>query len=252
MVSSDLHDEQIDQFARAVASPITGAQISRTVERTNTTKHDDKAGWSKEDRLTSYLANVNRSDDIGEALSVLIEKLDLAENSSLADEVGDILVGSPYTLQFNEDRYELATRTNEDVSDLKDKHRSLIEESAPLSTQARLARASHLLAEGDYDNAIHDCRRALENMTIDTNYGSALADLDQNNIIEGNNWDEPIDWQALKFPYNYCSNVGSHGGSDAPEATPKRAELAYIYTQETIVFLLRVAEEESLPESWDI
>ncbi|MFU1780219.1 hypothetical protein ACM16X_02430 [Haloarcula japonica] len=252
MYGGDLNDEQVDRLAIEIASPITGAQIRRAAERTNTTDLDDRAGWSKEDRLTSYLANVNRSDDIGEVLSILIEKLDLGGNDSLADEIDDILTGSPYTLQYNGKRYELATRTPEDVSNLKDEHSSLIEAAAPLSTQARLERASHLLAEGDYDNAIHDCRRALENMTVDTNYGSALADLDQSGIIEGNDWDEPIDWQALKFPYNYCSNVGSHGGSDAPEATSKRAELAYIYTQEAIVFLLRVAEEENLPDSWDI
>ncbi|WP_049900971.1 hypothetical protein [Natrinema altunense] len=248
----DLHGEQVDQLAREIASPITGAQICRAAERTNTKDLDDKAGWSKEDRLASYLANVNRSGEVGEVLSILIEKLDLGRNDSLAGEIDDILIGSPYTLQHNGERYELATRTPEDVSELKDEHSSLIEEAAPLLTQARLKRASHLLAEGDYDNAIHDCRRALENLTVDTNYGSALADLDQAGIIEGNDWDEPIDWQALKFPYNYCSNVGSHGGSEAPEATAKRAELAYIYTQEAIVFLLRVAEKESLPESWDI
>lgn len=125
---------------------------------------------------------------------------------------------------------------------------------APVETVARLDRASHLLAESDYDNAIHDCRRALENLTVDGNYGGALADLDSNGYISGDSWDHPLDWQALKLPYNYCSNVGSHGGSEAPEATRKRAELAYKYTQEVIVFILRISDEArtNLSNSWDL
>jgi len=250
----DLNDEHVDRLAREMAEPINGAQIERVASRTNTKAHDEKAGWSKEDRLVAYLANVNRAGMTDEVLAMLIDKLDMNYGSSLADDIDEILAGSPYTLQHNGTRYELATRTQREIAQIEEQHQSLLWETAPVETVARLDRASHLLAEGDYDNAIHDCRRALENLTKDGNYGGALADLDSSGIISGDSWDHPLDWQALKLPFNYCSNVGSHGGSEAPEATQTRAELAFRYTQEAIVFILQLADEagSDLPDSWDL
>jgi hypothetical protein len=250
----DLTDEHVDQLARVMAEPINGAQIERVAERTNTKSHDQKASWGKEDRLVAYLANVNRAGKIDEVLAMLIDKLDMSYGNSLADDIDEILVGTPYTLQFNGTRYELAMRTQRGVAQIEEQHHSLIKDAAPLETVARLDRANHLLAEGDYNNAIHDCRRALENLTVDGNYGSALADLDTSGLISGDSWNHPLDWQALKLPYNYCSNVGSHGGSKAPEATRNRAELAFRYTQEATVFILQVTDEpgSSLPDSWDL
>ena len=232
-----------DRLARAMADPINNAQIDRVAKRTNTETHDERAGWGKEDRLVAYLDNVNRAGETDAVLPTLVDKLDINYGSRLADEIDEILAGSAYTLQFNGTRCEFDTRTHEGVAEVEEEHQSIILDMAPIETIARLDRASHLLAEGDFDNGIHDCRRALENLTVDGNYGGALADLDSHGHISGDSWDHPLDWQALKLPYNYCSNVGSHEGSEAPEATRKRAELAYKYTQEAIVFILSVSDE---------
>lgn len=110
--------------------------------------------------------------------------------------------------------------------------------------------AEEELTRGDYDDAVHDLREALEKMVTDK-YDNALDELVSEDLI-GESDTNINDRELLYTPYGYVSTVGSHTKPGESGATQYQAEMALVLVEETVYFLLRKLEAaEEKGESLD-
>ena len=242
----ELEESQIQNLAEILSEELTNADVEDAVHLADAAKWDKRNRAGKEPRLIGLLRNANYSDDLQDVLRSLIIRADINDNHALAHDLNDILTGTSLILAHTNEGYQLVSKTNEHAEETKEEHQTFLETKAPGDVVSRLNQARVLLANGDYDNALQECRRALENMTEDGNYGWALEELHDNGLIEKDTDpgdQKPVDREIAKDAYNYLSNTGSHAGANSPKANKRQGELGYIFTVEVIVFLLRAIEE---------
>lgn len=246
MKIGELTEHQIQDLAGVLEDELTVADITDAAHLANATQWDKRTGSDKEARLIAFLRHANHSKDLQDVLQALIRRTDIDQNGDLAEEINEILAGTSVIIENTTDGYNLVSKTTDYAEETKEEHQTFIENNAPPRVIARIDRANVLLTEGDYDNALQDCRRALEELTVSGNFGWALEELHDKGLIQkdtkkGNR--EPKDREITKDAYAYLSNVGSHAGANSPPANERQAELGFVYTQEVIVFLLRAIEE---------
>jgi len=246
MEIGELTESQIQGLAEVFEDELKGTDITDAAHLANATQWDKRSSSGKEPRLIAFLRHANHSEDLQDVLRALIRRLDIGQDHELATEINEILAGSSVVLEETTDGYGLVSKTAEYAEQTKEEHTTFIESKAPPRVVARLDRAHDLLSEGDYDNALQDCRRALENLTVSGNYGWALEELYDEGLIQKDTSKgdrKPKDREIAKDAYNYLSNVGSHAGANSLPANERQAELGFIYVQEVLVFLLRAIEE---------
>lgn len=242
----ELTEPQIQALARVLKNELTTTDITDAARLANATQWDKRSSSGKEARLIAFLHHANNSKDLQDVLSALIRRADIRQDHNLVEEINDILTGSSVVIENTTEGYVLVPKTTRYAEKTEEKHQTFIENKAPMRVVARLDRAHVLLAEGDYDNALQDCRRALENLTVSGNYGWALEELYDEGLIQKDTSTgdrKPKDREIAKDAYNYLSNIGSHAGANSPPANERQTELGFAYTHEVIVFLLRAIEE---------
>lgn len=246
MEIGELTEYQIQELAGVLEKELGRTDITDAAHLADATQWDKRSTATEEPRLIEFLRHANHSDDLQDVLSALIYRADIGQDHSLANELNEILTGTSVVIENTSQGYELVSKTTEYAKEMKNQHRTYIENNAPMRVVARLDRAHVLLTEGDHDNALQDCRRALENMTKTGEFGWALEQLYDQELIQKDTTKgdrEPKDREIAKDAYNYLSNVGSHAGANSPPANSQQAELGFMYTQEVIVFLLRAIEQ---------
>jgi len=246
MKIGELTEHQIQDLAEVFENELTATDITDAAHLANATQWDKRSRSGKEARLIAFLRHANHSEDLQDVLQALIRRTKIGQNDELVKEINDILAGTSVIVEDTTQGYNLVSKTTRYAEEAKEEHQTLIENNAPPRVIARLDRANVLLAEGDYDNALQDCRRALEDLTVSGNFGWALEELHDKGLIQkdtqkGNR--KPKDREITKDAYEYLSNVGSHAGANSPPANERQAKLGFVYTQEVIVFLLRTIEE---------
>lgn len=242
----ELTETQTQALAGALKDELTNTDITDAARLADATECDTRSRSGKEARLIEFLHQANHSKDLQSVLSALITQADIRQNPDLVEELNDILAGSSVIIENTTDGYALTTKTTGYAKRIEEEHHTFLENKAPTRVIARLDRANVLLAEGDYDNALQDCRRALENLTVSGQYGWALEELHDSGLIQKDTSEgdqKSKDREIAKDAFNYLSNIGSHAGANSPPANERQAELGFIYTVEVIVFLLRAIED---------
>lgn len=246
MKIGELTEHQIQDLAGVLKDELTVTDITDAAHLANATQWDKRTSSGKEARLIAFLRHANHSEDLQDVLQALIRRTDIGQNGDLAEEINEILAGTSVIIENTTEGYNLVSKSTDYAEETKEEHQTFIENNAPPRVIARIDRSNVLLTEGDYDNALQDCRRALEELTVSGNFGWALEELHDKGLIQkdtkrGNR--EPKDREITKDAYAYLSNVGSHAGANSPPANERQAELGFVYTQEVIVFLLRAIDE---------
>lgn len=234
----DLKEPQIQDTADVLSEKYTHNDLNDILLRFDATHLDE--GSSKSERITNWLRNGNESGEARSILAYMIENCYLHPDER--EELEQALAGSRFALTEGEDGVKLWLRISAAAERQAETHRSFVKEHATDEVLDAIEDARTEMTAGNYDDAMEDLRKALENM-VDDNYHEALDELVSESLISDGSGNHRDDKEMLYMPYDYCSTVGSHTSAGIPPASQLQAETALILVEEAIHFILQKLEE---------
>lgn len=237
-MTEDLKEPQIQDLAEVLEGKYTHDQLTNVLRRFDAQHLDE--GSKKIERITNWLRNGNESGEARPILAYMIE--DNLFRQVERDDLEEALTGSRFVLSEGNDGLELLLKISATAERQVETHRAYVEENAPEEVLNKLEDAEYELTEGNYNDAVHDLREALEKM-VTTGYHSALDELVKNGIISSGSGSNRNDKEMLYMAYGYSSTVGSHTSAGASSASQLQAETALVLVGEAIYFLLQKLDE---------
>lgn len=117
---------------------------------------------------------------------------------------------------------------------------SWLENNLPPEVFKKMVEAKTELQGANRDDALADCREALEKFTVSSNFSSALHELVDNGLIVKGTNTQKNDFRTLQAIYHYASTLGSHTASRRPKPTFEQAEFGYMLTEVAYRFIVKI------------
>ena len=151
--------------------------------------------------------------------------------------------GSRFSVLSTEDDGLVLYQRIEGVADrtLPDK-RDTLESLAPDVVLTQIESAETNLAEGEYDLAMAELRRAFDMLVVGGQYDEALQELIEHDLITVGGEHENTDTTILYVVYGYCSYLGSDPEYKEFETSRLQAEVGLAIGLEALYFLLEVLD----------
>ena len=118
-----------------------------------------------------------------------------------------------------------------------------LEKNVPSEVFKKMVDAKRELLTAHTDDALADCREALEKFTVSSNFTPALNELVANNLIAQGSNAQKKDFRMLQTIYHYTSTLGSHTSSRRPKPTHEQAHFGYMLTEVAIRFIVKILRD---------
>jgi len=115
-----------------------------------------------------------------------------------------------------------------------------LENNLPQEVFKKMVEAKTELHGANRDDALADCRKALEKFTVSGNVTNALAELESNGLIVKGSHANKNDFELLQAVYHYASTLGSHTASRRPKPTFEQAQFGYMLTEVALRFIVKI------------
>lgn len=260
--TEDLSEVHIQDVPPIVAPEFTHGQLNDILRRFDAEHLEEEEGGPQASnhaaRVKHWLRHSNGTERGRKILCYLIQEAGLDPDQ--VEELREVLAGSRFKLgEDDEGNLQVYLRVTATVESQVESQRAYIEEHAPGAVLGSLEDAEEELLDGEWDDALHNGRRALESFVPQgSTYNNALQELVSKDLIEDEERaDGPVAGKEMLYtPYGYCSTVGSHTNSEDDGATQLEAETGVVLVGEAIYFLLRKGEEAAQRgielENWEM
>jgi len=125
-----------------------------------------------------------------------------------------------------------------------------LKKNAPTEVYQKIQEAFNELGKNHTDDALGDCRQALEKLTINANFSTALNELCDKGIIKKGTRDKKNDYEMLQTVYHYISTLGSHTANKIPKPSIEQARFGYMLTQSALWYLIQELRGKNSLNEW--
>lgn len=208
-----------------------------------------------DESVTAGLRALAGTDSFRGVLAYLVREGEFDADETAA--LREALSGTRFSVRDSEDEGLVLYQLIEGVADrsMPDK-RDTLEALAPELVLTQIESAETKLAEGEYDLATAEMRRAFDVLVVGGGYSEALEELVENDLITVGDEHENSDATILYVTYGYCSFLGSDPEYKEFETSRLQAEVGLAMGQEVLYFLLTIldrAEQEGIElRRWEL
>jgi len=125
------------------------------------------------------------------------------------------------------------------VVKVKKAQESYLASHAPKESLEYLQNALKHYGKAEYEDALTNSRKALENLTLDGKFSEGIDELVSKKVILVGDSSRKTDAELMRAVYGYCSTMGAHGGG---KTSPSRARLGVLSAEASVNFLVRRLE----------
>lgn len=189
-------------------------------------------------RSHTLLNFLNGSPQLLEVLNYLVSEVSDRYTLDEKDEIRRILGNYGFEVDFDRDMPIYPSYMG--ISEPEQQEmKSWFEENAPEEVLTRLNDAIEEISSGNFEDALQDCRMALEALTTTGTFSSSLSELVSEGVIQEGSSRRRRDNEILKAIYGYDSTLGSHTSQGRTPPDLEQARLGYHMTEAAIYYLLK-------------
>lgn len=165
--------------------------------------------YSIKNRSVTLLRYLNGDPKLLQLLNYLVGRVSDRYTLDQRDEFRRILGAYGFEVDFNKDIPIYPTYMG--ISEPEQQEmKSWLEENTPEEVLTRLNDAIREIGSGNFEDALQDCRMALEALTTTGTFSNSLSELVSKGVVQDGSSQRRRDNEILKAIYGYNSTLGSH------------------------------------------
>lgn len=237
-MDTDIAEVHVQDLAAEIETAFSMTRVDAAFRRFGV---GDEFDPTASDPILQSLRNLSETDSFGAVVAYLLDEGEWTaeQRSALQDAVS----GSPLVVREADDgSLDLYKRVRGVADRSVGNKREYLESAVSDTTRIQIETAERNLANGEYDLAAAEMRRALDELVV-AGYDEGLEELAEEGLIRIGDEHEHSDATLLYVAYGYLSFLGADPEVKGFETSKLQAEMALVLAQEVLYFILETISE---------
>ncbi len=233
-MGADVKEVHVQDLADVLGTEYSRSEVEEAMRRFDV---PSKTVEASKQSILAGLRDLSGRPSFRPVLAYLLENA--SWSAAQRTDIDAALDGSPLSVRESaQGSLELYHRVVGVASRSISDKRSTLEEEAPRVIMTQIEAAESYMAEGEYDLAAAEIRRAMD-MLVVGGFEEGLEELAEEGFISLGDEHEHSDATMLYVTYGYCSFLGADPEAKGFDTSRLQGELALVLGEEVLHFLLQ-------------